>query len=80
MSVPHSPRGYAGTSAGGGIISNLLFCLIYLTSAGIPLLSKSNNYLNLDVKTVSMIIIATFPLFPFDASCHCAGTQALGLC
>lgn len=28
------------------------FCLFYFTSDGIPLLSKSNNYFNLDVKTV----------------------------
>lgn len=61
VSVLHSPRGYSGTSAVGGIICHLLFCLFYLTSDGIPLLSKSNNYL--DVKTLSIIIISPFPLF-----------------
>lgn len=36
-----------------GIICNLRFCLFFLTPDGIPpLSSKSNNYLNLDVKTV----------------------------
>lgn len=68
VSVPHRPWGYNKTSAVGGIICNLLFCLFYLTSNGIPLLSKSNNYLNLDVKTLSIIIRApfapTFPLMP----------------
>lgn len=64
VSELHPPWGYSGTSAVGGIICNLLFCLFYLISDGIPLLSKSNNYLNLDVKTLSIIIQVPSPHFP----------------
>lgn len=55
-----APRLRAGL---GGIICKLLFCLFYLTADGIPLLSKSNNYINLDVKTVFHYYLSLlFPL------------------
>jgi len=62
VSLLQLPWGYSGASDVGGIICNLLFCLFYLSLDGIPLLSKSNNYLNLDVKTLSIIIRAPFTL------------------